>query len=426
MIERTKNSPLRRVGLLILAVGPGIFCIGYTIGTGSVTSMAKAGSQFGMQLLWVLFLSCLFSWVLMEAYGRYAVVTGATAIHSFRTRLKFGPAIAIVTVTGVVIGQWTALSGLVNLCANAIYEGVRILVTGLPESSYWAVLGIAIVILGSIHALLMVGRYSFFERILIVFVGIMSVSFVISMFIVLPSPSEVIAGFVPRVPDAPGANMMVAAFVGTTMAAPTFVVRPLLMQGKGWHRDNQKEQSRDAFVSALFMFLISGSIMVAATGAMYHEGKAIGKVLDMVHILQPVAGNFAVVLFLFGVISAGLSSIFPIAMVCPLLIADYRDGKLDTNSRQFRILAGLACVAGLTVSIFGSNPIAAQIATQVAQVFVLPVVIVGIAYLVNEKQTMGQYKAGILLNLGLAASLFFALLISYKGVLALADFFTTG
>jgi len=199
----------------------------------------------------------------------------------------------------------------------------------------------------------------------------------------------------------------------------------LLMQGKGWHRDNQKEQSRDAFVSALFMFLISGSIMVAATGAMYHEGKAIGKVLDMVYILQPVAGNFAVVLFLFGVISAGLSSIFPIAMVCPLLIADYRDGKLDTNSRQFRILAGLACVAGLTVSIFGSNPIAAQITTQVAQVFVLPVVIVGIAYLVNEKQTMGQYKAGILLNLGLAASLFFALLISYKGVLALADFFRT-
>ena len=35
-------------------VGPGIFAIGYTIGTGSVTSMAKAGSQYGLQLVWVL------------------------------------------------------------------------------------------------------------------------------------------------------------------------------------------------------------------------------------------------------------------------------------------------------------------------------------------------------------------------------------
>ena len=42
--------------------------------------MAKACSEFGMQLLWVLVLSVLFAWILMKAYGRYAVVTGKTAI----------------------------------------------------------------------------------------------------------------------------------------------------------------------------------------------------------------------------------------------------------------------------------------------------------------------------------------------------------
>lgn len=29
-------------------MGPGIFAIGYTIGTGSVTSMAKAGADYGL------------------------------------------------------------------------------------------------------------------------------------------------------------------------------------------------------------------------------------------------------------------------------------------------------------------------------------------------------------------------------------------
>ena len=95
---------------MLLVIGPGIFCIGFTIGTGSVTSMAKAGSEFGMQLLWVLVISVLFAWLLMEAYGRYAVITGETAIHSIRKEIKYGKVLAIFIVIGVVIGQWNALS----------------------------------------------------------------------------------------------------------------------------------------------------------------------------------------------------------------------------------------------------------------------------------------------------------------------------
>ncbi|MGY0595322.1 MAG: divalent metal cation transporter, partial [Paraglaciecola chathamensis] len=63
----------------ILSFGPGLYGIGYTIGTGSVTAMIVAGSTFGMQLLWVLLLSCLFSGVLIYAYGNFALVTGETA-----------------------------------------------------------------------------------------------------------------------------------------------------------------------------------------------------------------------------------------------------------------------------------------------------------------------------------------------------------
>ena len=66
----------------------------YTIGTGSVTTMCKAGSMIGMDLLWLLALCCLFMGLLMEAFGRYAVVTGETAIHSFKRYLRGGRTIA--------------------------------------------------------------------------------------------------------------------------------------------------------------------------------------------------------------------------------------------------------------------------------------------------------------------------------------------
>lgn len=415
------KQTLKRIGATVLTVGPGIFCIGYTIGTGSVTSMAKAGSQYGMQLLWVLALSCLFSWVLLEAYGRFAVVTGDTAIHGFRRKLPMGNAWALVTTGGVIIGQWCCLSGLVGLSAGALYECAALFIPGLTRESYAAVLAIAVVIMAAMYAMLWVGKYSFFEKVLVFFVTIMGVAFLLSMFIVMPSPGEIARGLLPSVPQAPGARIMIAAFVGTTMAAPTFVVRPLLLRAKGWTREHRALQRRDSVVSATMMFVISGSIMACATGALFHQGKTIDRVLDMVTTLEPVAGRFAVAIFLVGTLSAGLSSIFPIAMVAPLLIADYRAGTFDTRTKLFRILTAVACCIGLTVPILGANPIAAQILTQTSQVFVLPLVIAGVAVLVNRRSAMGDDRAGPLLNIGLAAAFLFSCAISYTAALALAD-----
>jgi len=422
-MEAVRSSVFKRIWLLLLSVGPGIFCIGYTIGTGSVTSMAKAGSDFGMQLLWVLFLSVLFSWVLMEAYGRYAVITGETALYSIRKKIRYGNILAIIIIVGVVTAQWTCLSGILGLTANMLYELIHMFFPSIRSENYWIVLGLAIFMILMLYSMLLVGRYSFFEKILVIFVTIMGFSFIISMFIVLPQPSEVIKGFIPSIPDVPGGKLMVAAFVGTTMAAPTFVVRPLLMKGKGWGRENTKEQARDALISAVLMFVISGSIMATATGALFHEGKTINKVLDMVYTLEPLVGKYAVAVFVFGAMSAGLSSVFPILMVAPLLIADYQKGELDTRSRQFKILTAIAGIIGLTVPILGANPVMAQVATQVSAVFVLPFVIIAIIILINNEKEMGMYKAGLILNTGLIAALIFACFIAYTGIMAIRQFF---
>ena len=418
-----RSSIFRRIWLMMLSIGPGIFCIGYTIGTGSVTSMARAGSEFGMQLLWVLSLSVFFAWVLMEAYGRYAVVTGESAIHSIRKKIKYGKPLAIIIVLGVVAAQWTALSGLLGLTANTLFELVHLFFPVIGPENYWLVLGIAIFLIISLYGMLLVGKYSFFEKILVIFVTIMGVSFIISMFIVLPPSADIIKGFIPSIPQVPGGKLMVAAFVGTTMAGPTFIVRPLLMQGKGWGKDNTREQSRDALFSAVLMFILSSAIMITATGALFYEGKVIHRVLDMVYTLEPLIGQFAVAIFVLGVMSAGLSSIFPILMVAPLLIADYREGVLDTKSKQFKVLTAIAALIGLTVPILGANPIIAQIVTQVAGVFVLPFIIAVIIVLINNQRDMGIHKAGVFLNTGLVLAFIFACFIAYTGIIALNQFF---
>ncbi|MFY0653921.1 MAG: Nramp family divalent metal transporter [Cyclobacteriaceae bacterium] len=408
---------------LLYAVGPGIFCIGYTVGTGSVTSMAKAGSAYGSQLLWVLAISCIFSWALMEAYGRYAVVTGRTAINSFKTEFKYGKLMAIAVVVGVVIGQMNSLSGIVGLTSNAIYEITRLFLPSLNPDNYWAILGIAIVMLIMLYGLLITGSFSLFEKILVFFVTLMGISFIISMFIVLPSPAEIAKGLIPSIPQTEGGTLLVAAFVGTTMAGPTFIVRPLLMKGKNWGVKEMKLQSRDSIVSATLLFVISGSIMITSMGALFYNGMTIERVIDMVQTLEPVAGKFSVALFMVGALSAGISSVFPILMVAPLLIADYKEGELDTSSKTFKVLTGIACCIGLSIPIMGANPIVAQIASQVANVFILPLIIIGIIYLINSKSRMGEHRAGIGLNVLLFLALIFACNISWLGFNALMNFF---
>jgi Mn2+/Fe2+ NRAMP family transporter len=419
----TKQSLLKKIIAIILGFGPGIFAIGYTIGTGSVTSMIVAGSTYGMQLLWVLLLSCIFSGVLMFAYGNYALISGETALYGFKKHIKGGKILAILIIVGITFGQWNSLMGILGISANIIFEISAIYFEQLVPYKYETVLTIAIVILIIFYSLLLVGKYTFFEKILVIFVTFMGLSFMVSLFFVFPLPADIVQGLIPTIPDVPGGQMMVAAFVGTTMAAATFLSRPLFVKGKGWNIKNLKQQKNDAITAAILVFIISASVMAVACGALFHQGKPVTQVLDMANTLEPVAGNLAVTIFFFGTLSAGLSSIFPCLLIAPLLIADYQSGELDTSSKQFRIITFIACLVALIVPIFGANPIQMQILSQVFNVFVLPIVVLGIILMVNNKKVMKEYKTSIWVNIGLFAALFFSCVISYNGVVALLDYF---
>ena len=418
-----KKSILKKIIAIVLGFGPGIFAIGYTIGTGSVTSMIVAGSKFNMQLLWVLLLSCLFSGVLMFSYGNYGLITGETALYGFKKHFKYGKILAILIIVGITFGQWNSLMGILGISSNIIYEILVLNFNDLKGYEYETVLSIAVVIIISFYLLMLVGKYTFFEKILVVFVTLMGVSFLLSLFFVQHLPVDVVKGLTPTIPDMPGGKMLVAAFVGTTMAAATFLSRPLFVKGKGWTIKNLNQQKKDAITAALLIFIISGTIMAVAAGALFYEGKEVTHVLDMANTLEPIAGKWSVTIFFFGALSAGLSSIFPCLLITPLLVADYQSGELDTNSKQFRVVTFIACLVALIGPAFGANPIEIQILSQVFNVFVLPAVVLGNILIVNNKKIMKGYETSIGVSAGLFTALFFSLVISYNGIVALTEYF---
>jgi len=409
---KIRDTVLRAIRALE-AVGPGIFAIGYTIGTGSVTSMAKAGADYGLGLLWVLALSCLFSGVLMSAYGRFAAVTGETALHGMVRFMPCGRIVAALVFLGVVMGQYTCLGGIMILTSGAIKEAFGLSCGVFP---------IACVIMAAMYALLMVGRYSFFEKILAFFVFLMAATFVVSAFVTWPDAATLRRAIRPLVPADGSSLLMLAAFVGTTMAAPTFVTRPMFVREKRWGAGALGVERRDAAVSAALMFLVSGSVVAVAAGALFAQGKGLEKILDIAATLEPVAGRFAVSFFMVGVLAAGLSSVFPIMMVAPLLIGDWKDGRMATDTPLFRIICLAAALWGLVVPLLGSNPVTVTVAVQVSNVFVLPLTVASIFWLVNLRSAMGGNRAGWGMNMLLAAALVFSLAVAAAGVMALKDF----
>jgi len=326
-----------------------------------------------------------------------------------------GKWIAWFIIIGLTFGQWNALMGNLTITSNAIFETLNIFLPSLGENAYWWILGIAIANVGIMYAILNMGKFHVFERVLLIFVSIMALSFLLSLFIVMPDLKAVAKGLIPTIPDVEGADRLMVAFVGTTMASATFLSRPLFIQAKGWGKGDISLQTKDARNACILIFLISGSIMIISMSTLYRDGKTVERVLDMVGTLEPIAGKFALAIFLIGTLSAGLSSIFPILMISPLMLADYQSGKLDMSSKNFKIITAIAAVVGLIGPAYGGNPIELQIFTQIFLVFVLPIVILSIWVLVNRKSLMGEFKAGLLLNIGLALAFVFSVLITING-----------
>jgi Mn2+/Fe2+ NRAMP family transporter len=414
----SKVTILKRISLFLASIAPGFFLIGYNIGTGSVTTAASTGAKYGMTFVWPLLLSCVFTFILIIAFGRYTAVTGDTALHSFRKH--FGSGLAAFVLISVVFSEWVAFMGVMGVVAEVVKEWTRPFTpSGNGVSMVWSSIAFG----GLIYYLFWNGSHRFFERILMIFVGLMGISFVMTMFMVITDPMEVIRGLVPRLPPESNAALLIAGMVGTTMGGVLYLVRSILVKEKGWSVDDLREEKRDALISSSLMFLLSAAIMAAAAGTMYPRGLEVNNAIDMVKLLEPLAGRFAISIFVAGIISAGLSSMFPHLLLAPWFIADYRNKPRDMKKPAFRMIALFTTSLGLVVPIFGMRPVLIMIVSQVLAALATPVIVLAMLILQNKKGVMGEHKPGMAFNVLVGAILLFTIFMAVTGIVGIRGLF---
>lgn len=410
-----KISFTKKIGIALSAVGPGLFLIGYNIGTGSVTTMAKTGAEHGMGLFWALVLSCIFTYVLMVAYGKVTLVSGKTALFNFKTEFKWGWVLSLYIIVALIIGELLALMGVMGIVADLVQEGVRLVFDGLVIQTFWIILFFSFIL----YALLWFGRYQVFEKILTVLVVVMGLSFFVVFFMVKPSFSALAEGILPSIPDTPGAFGLIAAIAGTTCSAAVFIMRSTVVAEKGWGINDLKTEKKDSFVSATMMLLLSGVIMAVAAGTLHISGLKLENTVEMIELFEPLGGKAAAFILIIGIAGAGLSTIFPIVLIAPWLVSDYRGTPRNIHSTQSRWLIFLALLFAFGTVFLEERPPALMIFSQAFQACILPAVAIPIFVLINRKKIMQEHKASNRMNIGIAAVILFSLITSW---LAISEF----
>ncbi|WP_455593167.1 Nramp family divalent metal transporter [Bacteroides sp.] len=406
-------------GLLFWAtIAPGIFLVGYNIGTGSITTMASAGAGYGMTLTWALALSCVCTYILIVAFSRYTIVTGKTALFSFKN--KFGKRVTLFILLSLIISETISCMGVMGVVAQVIQEWSRPMThSGEGFNMIWITAIISVLL----YYIFWQGKQGFFEKILSIFVFVMGICFLATMFIVMPEPVTILKGLVPTLPNNPNAFMIMAGMVGTTMGGVLYVVRSILISEKGWCIEDMKLQKRDAAISVIVMFLLSFAVMACAAGTMFPKGLQVNNAIDMVKLMEPLAGQLAVSMFVAGIVCAGISSLFPIIVLGPWLICDFLGIERNLTKRWARIMALVTTLCGLIVPVFGGSPIFVMIFSQSLAIISTPLIIVLMIILLNRKETMKQYTATTKDNILYGITLLFALIVSVVGIIGIINYY---
>jgi Mn2+/Fe2+ NRAMP family transporter len=398
---------------------PGIFLLGFNIGTGSVTAMAKAGADYGMSLLWTIAISCLATFCLINVYGRYTLVTGETALQAFRKHIH--PGLGLFFIVALTAGVSGSVMGVMGIVADVSMEWSKTAIEGGIPSVYFAAFFSALV-----YFIFWNGRTQFFQRSLAVMVAIMAGCFVLNFFIMMPPPIDIIKGMIPNIPpvavdSGTSSFLVIASMVGTTVYPGLFIIRTTLVKEAGWNTTHLKQQRTDALVSVSMMFIISASIMAAAAGTLYKEGRVLTEAAEMITLLEPLVGSFATAIFAIGIIAAGVSSQFPNVLLLPWLLCDYSHSERNMTLTKYRIMVFIISLTGLVVPIFGMRPVLVLVVSQALQAVVLPLTIGCILYLGNRKDLMGEFKNKVRLNIVLGVLLLLSTFTTYKGVIGVLE-----
>lgn len=358
---------------------------GAIVGTGTITTSIVAGTNNGYTLLWAsVTVAIVLVMVLQEMVARLSLATGEPLGVLIRQHIGLWASIIAV----LAIGGGNIIYSVGNL------QGVSLALRG----SIPGVSGAAwMVIVTFIYwVLLMLGRYALLERVIILLVAVMSVTFLVNMFYVSPDYAAIGKGLVVPTFD-PSNTMLVLGLIGTTVVPYNLYLHSSGVIERGWHKkpaEFMRLMRFDTFFPVFLSGIVTMSVGVVAAAVLHplHEtqGPADPRSAPDGEALQPFLGPAASAFFRIGLFAAAISCM-PMAALSAAYVFTQSFG-LSTNLKApaFRVVFSVVTWAPLAFAIGIQRPVWTIIMAQTVNGMLLPITVVLILYLINKKNVVGK------------------------------------
>jgi len=380
---KNRKSFFQRLAIFLAILGPGIITGSVDNDAGGITTYSVAGAQYGYGLLWTLIPSFILLVVIQEMNARMGIVTGKGLADLIREN------------AGVKITFFIFIGLLIADIGNTTTEfaGVAGSIEIFGVSKY-----ISVPIVGFIVWIMVVkGNYKIAERIFLIF-SVALLMYIVSALMGKPHWHEIGSSIVhPKMEINPESLAMVIAIIGTTVAPwMQFYMQSSVIE-KGLKMRDYKYSLVDIVIGCIATVVVAFFIIVACASTLHINHIQINEAKDAAMALKPLAGAIAGQVFAFGLFIASVFSatILPLATsfyVCEAFGFEAGIDKKWEEAPEFYVLYTAILVISAGIILLPNAPlIAISIWSQVLNGMLLPVVLICMILLVNNKKIMGNY-----------------------------------
>lgn len=397
-IENTSGAtrePPTTFGGKLKFIGPGLIVAATGVGAGDFIMATIAGSTFGWALMWAVIGGAVIKLILSEGIGRWYLATGKTFLQGWHSlgwwaTTYFG---IYVVIFGLVYGA--AVPAVSALVLTAMFPGTPFWL--------WAVLsGVAGFVL------VWFGRYAFLEKAMTVLIGVMFITVVGSALVIMVNLGSVEYSLMPSVPE--GSVVRILGIIGGVGGTITLTCYSYWIHAKGWKGKKWIPMMRFDITSA---YIITGifavAILVIAAELLFGSGVTIegnDGLLGLADAYGDRFGSVARWALLVGIWAAVFTSILGPWHGISYLFADFvrilRQAKrketvthevISEKDTSFRIYLAWMTFPPMLL-LFVGEPLAVVLAYGVLGAIFMPILSLGLLYLLNSKRVEPHYRNG--------------------------------
>jgi NRAMP (natural resistance-associated macrophage protein)-like metal ion transporter len=384
-----------RILLFLAVLGPGFITANVDNDSGGILTYSQAGAQYGYTLLWTMVPITIALIVVQEMCARMGVVTGKGLSdlirEEFGLRLTFVLMILLVLVNFTnVVTEFIGIAGSLHLFHVTKFISVPVCAT-------------------MVWFLVVKGSYKSTEKIFLI-ASLVYISYIFAGVLSQPSWHDALLATVQLPAKSLWKDKLyiytAIGVVGTTIAPwMQFYLQSSIVE-KGIRVKDYPASRLDVIVGSFFTDIVAWFIVVACAATLFVHGMgAISVAADAAEAMRPLAGDYAFILFAFGLFNASLfaASILPLSTAYTVCEGLGFESGVDKSFREAPFFYWLytLLIAGGALAVLvlpDAQLINFAILSQVLNGVLLPVIIILMLLLINRADLMGKHRNSRLWN----------------------------